>query len=390
MVKKTSTSSRPKPILFVDHAEQLGGAEHSLLLLMQHLDATLWQPHLACPAGALAQAAQRLGIPWHNVALPRLRRSWRVGLDWGQGAAALARVAEQCGAAALVANTVRAAFYTSLAARFGKRPFLWHMRDFWLSETQPRYRQIDSFVKKMLCRTAVQIIANSRATAQHLPCPNVSVVHNGISLAQFSGHEAGTDFRQAHAIPLDVPLVGIVGRLRPWKGQHHFIEMAAMVTMRCPLAHFVIVGGSPLNQDNDYPKLLHQLVRYKNLAEKVHFTGQLTDVVPAIAALDIFVHSGDPEPFGLVNIEAMAASKPVVAFAHGALPEIVESGGTGLLVPPYDVTNLAEAVMNLLESPERRIEMGLAGRRRVEQQFTIQQTAVHISTILQKTLTGAP
>jgi len=101
---------------------------------------------------------------------------------------------------------------------------------------------------------------------------------------------------------------------------------------------------------------------------------------------DIFVHSGDPEPFGLVNVEAMTRAKPVVAFAHGALPEIVVNGETGLLVPAGDENTLSEAVITLLRDPTRRVAMGLAGRRRVEQQFTIADTVRGVEAVLDAVL----
>ncbi len=102
--------------------------------------------------------------------------------------------------------------------------------------------------------------------------------------------------------------------------------------------------------------------------------------------MDIFVHPGQPEPFGLVNIEAMAMARPVVAFAHGALPEIVVHGQTGLLVPPGDVIALANAVRTLLADPEQRRAMGCAGRERVETHFTIQRVAHEVEAALQKVL----
>lgn len=380
----------PFPILFVDHATGLGGAEHSLLLLMQHLDPAVWQSHLACPDGELAKQARQLGVPWQSTSLPRLRRSWRFAQDWHHHATQLAKVAQQINATVIYANTVRAALYGMWAARLAKRPFLWHMRDFWLSENEPRYTQIDWALKLLLCRAATQIITNSAATASHLPCPQKSsIVHNGIDLNHFAAATPG-DFRQQHHIPAQVPLVGTVGRLRPWKGQHRFIEMAAAVVAAEPTTHFVIVGGSPFGGEGDYPAQLRQQAAAQKLDHCLHFTGHLADVRPALAALDLFVHPGDPEPFGLVNVEAMAVGKPVVAFGHGALPEIVLPGQTGLLIPPGDVAALAQAVTTLLQNRKQRQQMGQAGQRRVQERFTIQQTAVHISAILQKTLAGGP
>ncbi|WP_420642883.1 glycosyltransferase family 4 protein [Candidatus Leptofilum sp.] len=376
----------PAPILFVDHAQRLGGAEHSLLLLMQHLDKTVWQPHLACPAGDLAEAAQQLGVPCHYLPLPRLRRSVLVGLDWFQNARKLALLANKLEVRAIVANTVRAAFYSSLAAKLCKRPFLWHMRDFWLSEAAPRYRQIDTLLKKALCAAATQVIVNSAATAKHLPCGNVTIIHNGLDLGKFSVERDGNPFRQAYGIPKDAPLIGIVGRLRPWKGQHRFIKMAATVSPTHPNAIFVIVGGFVFEFDNGYADFLRGIAQQRQLEKKVHFTGHLADVRDALAAMDIFVHSGDPEPFGLVNIEAMATGKPVVAFAHGALPEIVQHEATGLLVPPADEMALANGVSTLITNPEYGQQLGIAGRARVEELFTIQQTAVKFSSVLQNSV----
>lgn len=382
-------ASPPAPILFVDHATGLGGAEHSLLLLMQHLDPALWQSHLACPDGDLARQARKLGIPWQSISLPQLRRSLRFPQDWFQYANQLAQTASQVGAAAIYANTVRAAMYGMWAAKLAKRPFLWHMRDFWLSENKPRYRLGDWTVKILLCRAATQVIANSAATASHLPCPGkIAIIHNGIDLACFEAELNGHAFRQEYQIPDEAPLVGTVGRLRPWKGQHCFIEMAAAVIAAQPDTHFVVVGGSPLGEIDNYPDQLRQQVNAQNLGHCVHFTGHLSDVRPALAALDIFVHPGDPEPFGLVNVEAMAAGKPVVAFAHGALPEIVLPGKTGLLVPSGDVAGLVQAVTELLHDPDQRQQLGIAGQQRARNQFSIQQTAVHVSALLQKTLAG--
>lgn len=380
---KASTPS----VLFVDHATGLGGAEHSLLLLLAHLNAAEWQPHLACPAGALAKQAQQHGVPWHPVTLPRLRSSVRFPMDCLYYARQLVQAANQIGAAAFYANTVRAAVYTVLAAKLGKRPFIWHMRDFWLSENEPRYHQPDWVFKNLLCRAASHVITNSAATAHHLPCSQkINIIHNGIDLTLFEVVQDSVGFRKQYNIPPEAQLVGTVGRLRPWKGQERFIEMAAAVAATQPGAHFVVVGGSPFAVEDTYPEKLRQLAKEKNLAHCLHFTGHLADVRPALAALDIFVHPGAPEPFGLVNIEAMAAGKPVVAFAHGALPEIVVHKETGLLIPPSDVTGLAQAVTTLLHSPEKRKQYGQAGKQRVKNHFTIQQTAVQVAAVLQNVL----
>lgn len=140
----------------------------------------------------------------------------------------------------------------------------------------------------------------------------------------------------------------------------------------------------PESVGDDYPARLHRLAADLGLADQVVFTGHLEDVRPALAALDIFVHPGDPEPFGLVNLEAMAMGKPVVAFAHGALPGIVTDGETGVLIPPGDEAALAKAVVLLLQDPARRAAMGRAGRTRVEECFTAERIASEMEATLQE------
>jgi glycosyltransferase involved in cell wall biosynthesis len=261
------------------------------------------------------------------------------------------------------------------------------MRDFWLSVSRPRHAWLDALGKRLLCGSAARVIANSNATAHHLPCPEKAVaVQNGIELEEFDPNRSGAPFRQVHDIPLDASLVGMVGRLRPWKGQDRFLRAMAHVAEAVPTAWFVLVGGTPFGVEDEYPARLLQLAGELGLGQRTVFTGQLDDVRPALAAMDVFVHPGDPEPFGLVNVEAMAMARPVVAFAHGALPEIVVDSDTGILVPPENIAALAQAVIHLLEEPARRRALGRAGRTRVEAQFTAVRMAEEVETVLRSVL----
>ena len=372
-------------ILFLDHAPALGGAERSLLLLLKHLDRAHWQPHLACAGGPLAEQAAALGVPVHTVPLSRLRHSFRAPLDWLTGLRAVDRLVRQIGAAILVANTIRTALYAAPAACFANIPFVWHMRDLWLSESRPRNRWVDTTGKRLICAAAVRVVANSCATAAHLPClDKVAVVYNGLEVDRFDPALDSGSFRRQYGIPPDAPLVGTVGRLRPWKGQDCFLRVLARLREVMPDVWGVIVGGSPFHFQDDYPPYLCHLAADLGLSDRVIFTGQVADTRPVLSAMDLFVHAGDPEPFGLVNLEAMAMAKPVVAFAHGALPEIVVEGETGLLVIPGNEAALASAVAGLLSDPARRVAMGQAGRIRVAEHFRAERVAQEIDAVLQE------
>ncbi len=377
----------PENILFIDHASAVGGAEQSLLLILQHLDRTQWQPHLACADGRLAQTTQSLNVPTHIIPLPRLRRSRQFSRDWHVGSSAISKLARRIDAKILHANTVRAAIYTAPAAKTARRPFLWHMRDFWLSESRPNWLWTDTWGKRFLCLVAARVIANSQATADHLPCAGkVTVLPNAIDVSRFDPNMDGRTLRQQYNIPQDASVVGMVGRLRPWKGQHRFIQMAAQVSQQMPETRFLIVGGSSFGVEDGYAEEVQAAAVKSGLDNRLIFTGHLDDVRPALAAMNVFVHPGDPEPFGLVNIEAMAMAKPVAAFAHGALPEIVVDGETGLLVPPNDMEALATAVLTLLRQPEKVREMGRYGRQRVQNQFNIQRYIRQLSDLYREIL----
>jgi glycosyltransferase involved in cell wall biosynthesis len=377
----------PTPLLFVDHAPALGGAERSLLLLLKHLNRDLWQPHLACPAGILAEEAQRLGVQLHLLEMPRLRRSAGFPLQWLLTASRIAQAAKQCGAVLIHSNTIRSTVYAVLAAKLARRPLVWHMRDFWLSEMKPDKVWLDWWVKRLICSASTEIIVNSKATATHIPCEGrATVIYNGIEADRYSPPENNRAYRRRLGIPEDKTVVGMMGRLRPWKGQEVFLRAAARINRSVDATCFLVVGGDPFQVDDGYADRLRAITASLELTEQVIFTGHLEDVRPALAAMDIFVHPGSPEPFGLVNIEAMAMARPVVAFAHGALPEIVQHGVTGLLVAPNDVEALASAILELQRDPVRAQMMGLAGKRRVSEHFTIQQTAAQVESLYQHIL----
>ncbi len=369
-------------LLFVDHATGLGGAERSLLLLVEHLDRERWRAHVAGAEGPLLADVRRLGVATHATPLPRLRRSGRFAADLLRGAGNLLQVIRQSRADLVIANTVRAAIYSSVAARLARKPFVWYMRDFWLGENRPAHVILDAAGKWLLAAASSAVIANSRAVAGQLPqTEKVSVVHNGIKIAAFGGpiHE---NFRLSHGIAAGAPLVGMIGRMRPWKGQLQFLDMARRVHDAVPQARFAIVGGDPFAISDGYEVRVRERALLLGLEDIVSFSGHLSDVRPALAAFDLFVHPGDPEPFGLVNVEAMAMGVPLIAFAHGALPEIVVDGHTGLLAPAGDGEAMAQAIMRLLGDGEQRRAMGQAARERAARHFSIERTVHEVETVL--------
>jgi glycosyltransferase involved in cell wall biosynthesis len=372
-------------VLFLDHAAELGGAERSLLELVAGLDRARWEPHVGGVPGRMLAAATAMGVPTHHLPLTRLRGRPGAPIAWAVGTRAVAGLARRLDATLVHANTVRAACYAAPAARLAGRPLIWHVRDFTLAEAPVSPSWLDRAGRWLLCHAAQGVIANSHAVAATLPRGReVTVVHNGIDLARFDPALDGTPFRRQHGIPVGAPLVGVVARLRPWKGLERFLRVAAGVRRHAPSTFFAVVGGDPFGVDDGYPGRLRRLGQELGLAGCLVFAGHVPDPRPALASLDVLVHPGDPEPFGLAVVEAMAMARPVVGFAHGALPEVVVPGQTGLLVPPTDEDAMAAAIRTLLERPAARRAMGEAGQRRAGDRFDARRMVAGVMAVMER------
>lgn len=377
-----------KAILFLDHASAMGGAEYSLLSIMKHLDKKQWKVQLAAPPGALLKHVQHAGIKTHEIQLGSLRSGLQLPFHAPKSLWQMIRIIKNSKVRLVYANTPRTAVFGALAARFSGVPCIWHMRDFWLSESKPRYLWIDRIFKKWLLALVDHVITNSNATAAHLPrhSTKISIIHNGIDPLAADMEADKNVFRKQQGIPKTALVVGMAARLRPWKGQKRFINAMHKVAKIKPETYFLIVGGDEFSADNTYEKSLRQQVADLKLESRVIFTGQLSDINPALNSMDIFVHPGDPEPFGRVNLEAMRLAKPVVALNQGALPEIVIHNESGLLVPPDD-TSLANAILQLLDAPEQRQAMGLNGQKRVMDYFLAEQMTAKIDRLMRQVCT---
>jgi glycosyltransferase involved in cell wall biosynthesis len=158
--------------------------------------------------------------------------------------------------------------------------------------------------------------------------------------------------------------IGIIGNLTPVKAHEVFLEMAALLTGEGVDAEYWLVG-----RDKGYEATLRAIVAEHNLESRVKFLGFQEDIPSILAELDLSICCSHEETFGRCVVEAMAARLPVVATRVGGLPEVVEEGVTGLLVPPRDPAALAAAVKQLLDDQPMRERLGIAGRNRAVSMF---------------------
>jgi glycosyltransferase involved in cell wall biosynthesis len=171
-------------------------------------------------------------------------------------------------------------------------------------------------------------------------------------------------------LPAGAPIVGLVGRLQPWKGQDRLLRAQAILRDRGHEMHLVIVGGDSYGLSPDYAASLPPLVRELGLTDAVTMTGEVPDAGPYIEQMDILVNASDPEPFGIVILEGMARGVATVAVDSGGPAEFVQDGHTGVLARSGEPRALAEALERVLVSPALREQIGRAGRERYLEEFT--------------------
>ena len=232
-----------------------------------------------------------------------------------------------------------------------------------------------AFLEAVAVSLSSRIIVASRSMEEDLLTKRVDAkkifyIPYGIDIERFNIDSDAKSFRKEFNIPLDIPLIGTVGRIHPWKGQRFFIEAAKLVSKKYPKAKFIIVGDVAYNKHAHYKRELLMLIKALKLKDRVILIGTRRDIPQVMRSMDLFVLPSLHEPFGIVIIEAQACGKPVVATAVGGIPEAMKGGETGIIIRPGDTEELANAIVALLKDKKRMQKMGLAGRKRVEDLFS--------------------
>jgi glycosyltransferase involved in cell wall biosynthesis len=238
-------------------------------------------------------------------------------------------------------------------------------RNVWWQQAIPERDWVDMLATR-LPASAVVCYSRAAARAQERlrPARRTLVVGAGSPVP---------DSRTASApleLPHGVPVVGLVGRLQPWKGQDRLLEAQALLRERGCELHLLIVGGDSYGLSPRYAQTLSGIVSRLGLGEHVTMTGEVPDAGPYIEAMDILVNASDPEPFGIVLLEGMARGVAVVAVDSGGPSEFIEHGETGVLAGSGDPLALADALEPLLSSPALRARLAEAGRARYLEEFT--------------------
>lgn len=214
---------------------------------------------------------------------------------------------------------------------------------------------------------ADRIIAVSRSVALQIAEFDPTIVYTG---APISPKVASIK----RSVP-DTIVIGTAGRLVPLKGVAYLLRAVAALRSEFPSLRVEIAGSGPLQGD------LELEANQLGVREHVRFLGWRRDIGPVLRNWDIFVMPSLDEGFGLAVLDAMVEGLPVVGTSVGGIPELIEDGRTGFLVPPRDPAALAQRLRCLISEPERRRAQGAAGRERARSQFSAAQMVAQIRAI---------
>jgi glycosyltransferase involved in cell wall biosynthesis len=382
-------------ILYISGTGDTSGGELSLLALMTHLDRKKFHPIVVCPfEGTFSRQLREVNIEVDIRPVDSLTLNERPGELALSFMGAMRRAIQSMTLlrkkkiALVHVNAYRVGISYSIAARLLGIPVVWHDRAFSLS---PKRQRIKSLLADLLPHKVITVseaVANAYGRRGRIPS-KVIPIHNGIDADQYLRKViSGTFERQFNCA--DTRLIGNIGILTPWKGQDLFIEAAKQVTLAMPGVKFVLAGDvlsfayKPFEDSVQYKQQLLDKVQKYDLADKVIFTGFLSDVPSLFSALDLYVHCAiRPDPLPRVILESMASKVPVVAPAEGGVPEMIEDGISGLLYPAGDIAAMTDAIVRLLKNDQERIMIGENGFARVREKFTIQNHAVAVQKIYQ-------
>lgn len=346
---------RPLRILHSEAATSFGGQENYILRAMRILRERGHQVEAACqPHAQLTERLRDEGFVVHTLLMDG-------PANYVRGVSQLRRVLRQGQFDVLNSHSRRDTMLAGVAGRLAGTPLI------------VRTRHLAKKVGSLMSYTIVpkRVITPSDYVRDHLiergvkpehvqvvyPCVDPSVIDSAPAL----------DLRAELGLAPDTLLVGCVAVLRREKGHHELIAAMQPLFDRYPQLHLVLVGGGSPGYEQ-----LQALIAELGLQERIHLLGSRSDVPSILPNLDVFALATHMEASGTAFVEAGCAGVPVVGSRVGGVPEMMQEGRSGLLADLHDKQAWCVAIEQLIQNPQRRQDMGAAGRLfcRSDERFT--------------------
>jgi len=377
-MKLERRSGGDKRVVIVQHSSDRNGSAISGLMVADVLLHCGWDTHVIfrCP-GPMEEVYRDKG---HSTAVFEhenwLRRSHPVRFlkdfetEWRRSRKLdelLARIRPD-----LVYINTAVSLAAAVSARSHGIPLVWHLRELpvWEGGEMRAPRTALPLVHHVLARWPHRVVANSRAVARGLLGTRLAerafVIPNAVSDDFFSRRGDPTVTRAKLNLPLEGPIIGVPGTLRPVKGHEFFLRSVAPLAKRRGDLHIAITGDG----DATFRESLQDLSRELAIVDQLTFLGTLEDMPSFYRAVDVICVPSRSESFGRVVIEALASGVPLVATAVGGVPEIVEDAVTGDLVSYGDQDGLLRSLERLLDERDRAVKMAARGAELARQNYS--------------------
>jgi glycosyltransferase involved in cell wall biosynthesis len=325
-----------------------GGSDQALLRMVRSLPRPEFECHVVVPAEPPlrpdfeAAAVEVHVVPMRRISRSHRRRDWiGYALAWPVTVVRLARLLRQLDIDVVHTNSFHS-WYGWAASLLARRPHVWHGREIVVQSNAAL--AVERF---LIPRFSARVLSMSHAIADQLDGVDVVVVHETPDPDEFTPGRAG---RFRPRVPIDdrVPLVGAAGRIDSWKGVDVLLDAFARVRASRADVELVVAGGPVRGKE----ALFASLATTARATPGVHWLGARDDVADVLADLDLFVlPSTEPEPYGLVLVEALMSGTPVIATDAGGPREIIAEAalGSGRLVPVGNHEALATAILAALD-----------------------------------------
>ena len=362
-------------ILYLSDSVNLWGARRSLLDLLKNIDRKKFSISVVCgKEGPLTDKLKEENIDYATIPLPLWRKVKNLP-HIPSSILSLVKLVKEKDIHIIHCNSHGVNPYGVIAGKLTNARVICHIRDIITPDKIKKYFlnysdkiiTISDFQKKVFSRYPT---INKR----------VSLVYNGIDTSIFYRCKTTEilKFRKKLNIGEKDFLVGCVGQISSLKGQDYLIKAVPLVLKKIPSTKFLLCGE--VRRERDKGKI-ESLVEKLGVRKNIIFLGWREDLPIVYSSLDVLAFPTLKEAFGRAAVEAMACEVPVIATRVGGVPEIVEDGKTGILIPPQTHIQLADAIIKLLQDSKMRKNMGKEGRKRVQKNFNIAKTVNGVENI---------
>ena len=375
--------SKKNILIIHPYNESIDGVGATVIRLLSNIDLNEYNFSILAPAKSnFTNKLKDLGVNRiYTFPLSTIKRTYnpvkilKFFFNWYSSIDKVISIIKQDSIDLVISNTSQVLF-GGIAAKKMSVPHITHIHE--ISFAKPKF--VGNLVVKMLSKYSDKIlvvasfIKNIIIDFSPLTEPKIEIVYNGLDIEKYLNDYFKINFRQEFNLKPDDIAIGTIGRICDRKGQRLFIEAASKLASNNTNFYFFIIGEPTSAIENKYFEELKEFVAQKILSNYVIFIKTRVDIQNVIEGLNAIVISSKQEAFPNISLEAMAFSKPVIAFDVGGIREQIDDGITGFLVPSQNIDLLANSIEKIARNRDESVKIGKSGQIKVNKLFHIKKT----------------